>query len=538
MSEQLSKTVRRLISRSEKGEFSASFQLAQMYTEGFSVERDKEKVQEYLAICASQLKENSFRLNSIKLSGYKGFELVELDFLEENRTTVLVGNNGSGKSTVLEAIQKSLTHLNSRLATRSQNGDLIDEYEIKRGKDIATITSSFKLQNQSVHMDLKQSSAMNPKKVKGNYTEINDICQILRKANEVNPQLSLPLFASYTVERANDVSTKDIEESDEIKEDYIFDKSKAYSKSLSGKADFKLFFRWFKELIESDNDIASRVDELRIKIEAKNAEINSPLLLEAVKQHPALESLIKSHERELESYKEQLNALYSVDEKSLDAVKQAIYKFLPGFSNLRLQRKPLDLTLEKNGVQLSVLQLSQGEKTMLALVADIARRLTLLNPGSPKPLDGSGIVLIDEVDLHLHPSWQQRIIQKLESTFGNLQFIVTTHSPQVCHTVDSSAIWLLKNGQKYAAPRGTRGAVSSWVLKNLFEVEERPPEDKFTQKLSRYTKLVYSDAYDEGEALELRKELSQHFGPGYQDLVKLDLYIENRNWEKEYEKNS
>lgn len=72
----------------------------------------------------------------------------------------------------------------------------------------------------------------------------------------------------------------------------------------------------------------------------------------------------------------------------------------------------------------------------------------------------------------------------------------------------------------------------------MFEVEERPPEDKFTQKLSRYTKLVYSDAYDEGEALELRKELSQHFGPGYQDLVKLDLYIENRNWEKEYEKNS
>ncbi|OCH42464.1 retron Ec78 anti-phage system effector ATPase PtuA [Aliivibrio fischeri] len=535
MSEQISKTIRRLISRSDKGDFSASFQLAQSYSEGFSVEKDKEKVQQYLSACANQLKDNSFRVKSIKLSDYKGFDLVDLDFLNKNRTTVLVGNNGSGKSSVLEAIQKSLTHLNSRLATKSQNGDLIEEIEIKKGKDTATITTTFEVQNQSFSMDLKQSSAMSSKRVKGSYTEINDICLILRKANEADPQLSLPLFASYTVERANDVTTKDIEESDEIKEDHIWDKSKAYSKSLSGKADFKLFFRWFKELVESDNDSSSLVDELRVKIQAKEAEINSPILKDLIDKHPELNHLIESHRQELELYRDQLNSLYSVDEKSLDTVKEAIYKFLPGFSNLRFQRKPLDLTLEKNGVQLSVLQLSQGEKTMLALVADIARRLTLLNPQSSTPLNGSGVVLIDEVDLHLHPSWQQKIIQKLESTFGNLQFIVTTHSPQVCHTVDSSAIWLLKNGKKQAAPKGIRGAVSSWVLKNLFEVDERPPEDEFTKKLSAYTKLVYEDRYDDKEAQDLRKQLSRHFGSGYQDLVNLDLYIENSRWEKEYE---
>lgn len=535
MTEQLSKIIRRLIARSESGDFSASFQLAQSYSEGFSVEKDKDKVQEYLSICAKQLNGNSFKVKSIKLTNYKGFDYLDLDFNGKNSTTILVGNNGCGKSSVLEAIQKSLTHLSSRLATKSQNGELIDDLEIKKGKDIASISTVFEVENQIVSMELNQGLSMSSTRPRGSYTQINDICHILRTANEIDPNLSLPLFASYTVERANDVTTKDIEESDEIKDDYIWDKSKAYSKSLSGKADFKLFFRWFKELIESDKDSSRAIDELRVKIQAKEAEINSPILTELISKHPELKYLLDSHQSELEQYKIELNALYSVDDKSLDVVKDAIYKFLPGFSNLKFQRKPLDLTLEKNGVQLSVLQLSQGEKTMLALVADIARRLTLLNPQSLSPLDGSGVVLIDEVDLHLHPLWQQQIIQKLESTFCNLQFIVTTHSPQVCHTVDSSAIWLLINGKKEAAPKGVRGAVSSWVLKSLFKVEERPPEDEITKKLVCYTKLVYSDRYDEEESLTLRKELTSHFGSGYKDLVTLDLYIENSRWEKEYE---
>lgn len=271
MSEQLSKTIRKLIARSEKGDFSASFQLAQSYSEGFSVEKDKEKVQEYLLVCAKQLKGNSFKVKSIKLSNYKGFDHLDLDFNGKN-STILVGNNGSGKSSVLEAVQKSLTHLSSRLSTRSQNGDLIDDLEIKKGKEKASINTTFEVENQLVSMELNLGSSMGSTRPRGSYTEINDICQILRKANEIDPDLSLPLFASYTVERANDVTTKGIEESEEIKDEYIWDKSKAYSKSLSGKADFKLFFRWFKELIESDKDSSSVIDGLRVKIEAKEAE--------------------------------------------------------------------------------------------------------------------------------------------------------------------------------------------------------------------------------------------------------------------------
>jgi predicted ATP-binding protein involved in virulence len=168
-------------------------------------------------------------------------------------------------------------------------------------------------------------------------------------------------------------------------------------------------------------------------------------------------------------------------------------------------------------------------------VADIARRLTLLNPDSTEPLKGSGIVLIDEIDLHLHPSWQQKIIQRLEDTFPNLQFIVTTHSPQVCHTVDSDNIWLLRDGEKFRPPKGTRGAVSSWVLENLFFVDERPPEDKYTLMLKKYKDLVYQNKYNDEQSKSLSNTLTDHFGADYDDLVKLKLYIENDRWEKEYE---
>ncbi|ECH3535018.1 AAA family ATPase, partial [Salmonella enterica] len=213
-----------------------------------------------------------------------------------------------------------------------------------------------------------------------------------------------------------------------------------------------------------------------------------------------------------------------------------IYSFLPGFSNLKLQRAPLDLIVDKENVSLSVLQLSQGEKSILALIADIARRLTLLNPNSVNPLNGTGVVLIDEIDLHLHPSWQQNIIPRLERTFKNIQFIVTTHSPQVCHTIDSQNIWLLKNGQKFKAPKGVRGAISSWVLENLFEVAQRPPDDKYTKLLQEYKDLVYSEEYASDYTRKLGATLSQHFGPDDETLVELKLEIEKRIWEDDFEK--
>ncbi|MFA0173138.1 AAA family ATPase, partial [Vibrio splendidus] len=104
-----------------------------------------------------------------------------------------------------------------------------------------------------------------------------------------------------------------------------------------------------------------------------------------------------------------LNA--SSKDRQLTAVRSAIYKFMPEFSNLRVRRKPrLHMSIDKNGQSLNVAQLSQGEKSLMALIGDIARRLAVMNPSLENPLMGDGIVLIDEVDMHLHPKWQRTLI--------------------------------------------------------------------------------------------------------------------------------
>ncbi|MDC5854883.1 retron Ec78 anti-phage system effector ATPase PtuA [Vibrio europaeus] len=539
MSSSLSRQIKQIMSKSESGSFAASAQLVEIYENGLmGVSVDVEKVHHYRLKCAAQLASARMRLSSIKLINYRGFSSIEIPFNKRSNTTVIVGNNGSGKSSVLDAIQKSLTHFVSRLSTRSYNGDQLDEFDISLGSHFATVIPEFQVDGTNFNFELSLSRPMVEPKKKSKFKELNEIGNLYRLANTVNEELSFPLLASYTVERANDVTTKDIEESEEILSSHTWDKSKAYSKSLTGKADFKLFFRWFKEQVESENEEGSEVRVIKAKIEAKESEINSPLM-QSILLDPSSaelgENLVKQYREQINELQDELNDKSNIGNKSLDSVRNAIYKFLPGFSDLKLKRAPLDMVINKDGNEFSVLQLSQGEKSLLALIADLARRLTMLNPLLSNPLEGNGLVLIDEIDLHLHPSWQQKVIQRLESTFPNVQFIVTTHSPQVCHTLDSENIWLLKNGQKYKAPKGVRGAVSSWVLRNLFYVEERPPEDEITQLLNRYKELVYSDNYNSDEALEARNALIDNFGSDYDAIIELDLYIENKEWEKEFE---
>ena len=71
----------------------------------------------------------------------------------------------------------------------------------------------------------------------------------------------------------------------------------------------------------------------------------------------------------------------------------------------------------KGRQELQVNQLSDGEKVVLSLVGDLARRLAVANPGLDRPLEGQGFALVDEVDLHLHPSWQRLVMRRLTNTF-------------------------------------------------------------------------------------------------------------------------
>jgi predicted ATP-binding protein involved in virulence len=161
----------------------------------------------------------------------------------------------------------------------------------------------------------------------------------------------------------------------------------------------------------------------------------------------------------------------------LEAVRKALPKFMPEFTNLRIRRAPLRMTVFKQGQELIINQLSDGERCLLAMVSDLARRLATVNPGLADPLQGEGIVLIDEIELHFHPKWQRGILPTLSSTFPNCQFIVSTHSPQIVSDVQPDAIYLLRQtpqGLIASHAVGSYGRDSNQILEDLMGVTDRP----------------------------------------------------------------
>ncbi len=146
----------------------------------------------------------------------------------------------------------------------------------------------------------------------------------------------------------------------------------------------------------------------------------------------------------------------SLEDPQLSAVRRAITAMLPGFSGLRIQRDPLHMVIRKGDATLVIDQLSDGEKLLLALTADVARRLAMAYADQGDPLQGEAVVFIDEIELHLHPAWQRRVLGALRGTFPNCQFIVTTHSPQVLSEVPNDAVVLVKDFQFFRLRRPRR----------------------------------------------------------------------------------
>lgn len=91
--------------------------------------------------------------------------------------------------------------------------------------------------------------------------------------------------------------------------------------------------------------------------------------------------------------------------------------------------------------------LSDGYRNMVAMVADIAYRCAQLNPqmGEDVTVNTKGIILIDELDLHLHPKWQRRVVPDLRKTFPNIQFIITSHSPFIIQSMNPGEVIDLDN---------------------------------------------------------------------------------------------
>ena len=402
----------------------------------------------------------------LELKNYRGILNLSLDF--PTRTTLLVGINGIGKTAILEAIAKLFSHLLTGLERSRRLVRFFDALDIQNGRDLLECRISVRVEQSATSW-----SVVRPRRhpLRLRVTEIRQLRERLRKALEANGDVSLPLIVLYPTNRAVlDIPLR-------IRTAHTFDQLAVYDDALTGGwSKFRLFFEWFRNQEDLENETRLLQPEHR--------------------------------------------------DRRLEAVRKAIQS-ITSFKNLRVRRSPLRMTLEKDREELIVNQLSDGEKCLLALVADLARRLAIANPSLSEPLEGAGVVLIDEIELHLHPGWQRMIIPGLERTFPNCQFIVSTHSPQVISEVKPEGVVLLeKTPEGITASRASAsyGRDSNRILEDLLGVSQRPEAIK--NRLREYFRLIDTNQLE--AARRCREELEQEIGPDEPEFARADVLMRRK----------
>lgn len=371
------------------------------------------------------------KIDALKLSGFRG--AVDLPLTLDQRLSIFVGVNGAGKSTVLDALALALSWAANRIRHSGSSGRPIDEAEITNGKSTAAIELTCQTESGKVEWKLSKSRAGHAAEDKSSFNQLSEYARFVQgRISETSERFDLPLFAYYPVNRAVlDIPLR-------IREKHRFTLLTAYDDALTAGANFRTFFEWFREREDLENENRKYLDEL-IKPEG-----------------------------------------FSFPDRQLEAVRHALSSFLPEFKNLTVRRNPLRMEVEKQGQRLSVNQLSDGEKCMIALIGDMARRLSIANPTLDNPLMGHGIVMIDEIDLHLHPKWQRLVVPKLLEVFPNCQFIVSTHSPHVITHVQPESLYMLQqtpHGVQVDRPRESFGKNVDRVLEDLMGLATTRPDE-------------------------------------------------------------
>ncbi len=352
------------------------------------------------------------RINHLEVINLRAFERAGFDF--QRGMNLLVGENGAGKTIVLDALRACLSQILPRITASRSRPFPFGEEDIREGSDFLTVHCSFAFQGgvftcsahkvrTGTHPDDAGKECFQPP-LPGSLKEF-------RKATEQ------PLGLYFSTGRSS-----------------VSDASPSKARTMCG------------QVAAFADALAHR--ELRIReialwmgaLEAQGSEF--PLAL-----------------------------------KHLSALRDAVECFLPECKKLRaeISARPR-LVVDKEGTTFDLRQLSAGELGIFALVLDLAKRLSQANPGLADPLgDGSAIVLIDELELHLHPKWQRTIVSQLTETFRNCQFIATTNSPQIVSSIKPEQVLLLK-GREAIRPVRTLGMDSNYILQSLMEADERSPE--------------------------------------------------------------
>jgi predicted ATP-binding protein involved in virulence len=461
-------------------------------------------------------------LKNITLENFRCFDRLSVPL--HPRLTVLVAENGGGKTSVLDGISLGLSPALRALSSANQRlpGPGIEDTDFRllttpagktevRADYVQIILETTDKQKWDVWKGVMKGASP---PVKYGQAALQRLTDILLSYKTDSPEL-LPIFAYYGARRGWIDIPQRIRQNKYKAVDYGYPTSALYG-CLDALTDFKEMMKWF------DTEEAGEI----------------------------------RRQRDSEDYE---------GSRVLDCVREAIPYVLgdsyyqPHFDG----RHKFMIKSKKGPALLRVSQLSQGYQSMLALVMDFSRRLALGNSQfatyhasaasitnraieyarhwdeisaddafiwlTRGPVLAPAIMLVDEIDLHLHPSWQQNVLHDLMAAFPHTQFIVTTHSPQVLTTVKRENIRILAQDEDgiWSADmpkEETKGVESSLAMNDVMGVNQIPPVPEAGWR-NDYTALIESGKHDSPEGTELRDKLVALYGAQHPIILDFDRLI-------------
>jgi len=404
------------------------------------------------------MRDFDFGIKRIILEQFKCFEKREIMF--NKNFTLLVGNNGTGKTTILDALAIAIGGFLNGFGDLERNDKrTIHTNEVRREQielgNAINVEAQYPVKitcETNIDETLYKWTRFRENKGNAKFADADAMRAYVRKIQKevASPTKSgsviLPVFAYHGTGRlwAKTNITKAFEGGTSR---YL-----GYKNCLNPKSNENLFTAWFRE--------------------TRRMEIDEG---------------IKSVE--------------------LSAVSRAIEKFLGGGNTkfrYNLKAKEIQVTLD-NGKLLPFHMLSDGYRNAIGMVADTAFRMVVLNPQLQDEAirKTPGVILIDEIELHLHPEWQMTIVDSFKNTFPKAQIIATTHAPIVISTCKEDEIVKLEDqGIEYVS--NTYGWLAEDVIKTVMGLDSsRHPQ--IEAKINEYRDLYYKKLSDEATEDDLDK---------------------------------
>lgn len=423
------------------------------------------------------------KLKKVRITNYRCFKEAEIDF--DEHTTLIVGKNGAGKTAILDAVAVAVsTFLLGIDGGVSRNISRDDaRYEFHDLDGTVDPQHQFPVNIESTgdcldNYNVKWVRSLNSESGNTTVKEARELTNISKDTQKRimtgDKSLILPLISYYGTGRlyAQKKEKKNIKSLTEFK------RQVGYVDCMAAESNEKLMLNWFQ--IQT---LKSLQEQQRTGI------VEKPLLLKTVES-----AICKCFER-------------------ISGSKNADIMFDLDTHRLVLNFESTDGSLQKFAMD----EMSDGYKNTLSMIGDIAYRMAVLNPmlGDKVLEETSGVVVIDEIDLHLHPQWQQTIISDLNTIFPKIQFIVSSHAPAVINSVAREQIRILDNGEIYMPAAQTYGRDVNSILREVMKVSERPTDIK--QRMNLF--YLYMDENNYKEADKVLTEIEAIVGTTDPDIA-------------------